>query len=335
MPPSAFRHPSRACAQLAAFLIQSGSSSYLQSIDAASTTGARLCVYDALLGEIQLKHPRVSLYPIPSSIGHAELVAFFEQKSCSGFIWSLHEVQRSVGVARAFCALGLFATQHVIDVPIAWPASKELVGPLSYWINIVNSERDFSTFDKLDYTRCIDVYLEEVGNEGPGDSSARRRLQRSSGKGGSVAGAATIASNAGGDTAAFLIWTELGNVQSTGDKLGVGNMASAILVWLFFFFISIGRSLYEHRAAALKGTLEIIKYAEEAVTEATVAATHTVQYSLASVQDAVTHAAQNVATLATLDMPDSSSPVSPPVVSTSKPNSSQSVMSTSTGRSWC
>lgn len=232
-------------------------------MEEAVATNARVCVYDALSQQISLKYPSASIYNIPSSISPKDLVGFFVNNSCAAYAYSLSEVERSLEHASAFCALGLLATQQILNIPLAWPASKNLVGPLSHWIILLNSQTDFRVeYDQIKYTRCVDVRRET-------NAAPRGRQLKGSASGGKSKGSVAGGVNAGSQGSDGLsydnyLWTDVGVLSASDtDRLDVGNLAGALACWAFFFVLAICKSLYDNRAYALTATLELVKEASQ------------------------------------------------------------------------
>ena len=256
-------------ANLAAFLIEAPRpSSYIVSLEHADASNSRICLYDSLVGEVRTMFPEIkstTLFEIPSSVLGAggALERYYVENGCEGLIQSINEVRRDFDIASTICTLGLFAARHIMEIPLAFPVSKDLAGPLSYWVQQLNSEFDFAIrFDPPTYQRCSDIKLgrlswpdrQPIGaSEGP---ASRRQLAggKSKSKGGAAGAGATEGkpdSCAGACADEDKIWTEVGLVQGEEEgleKLTVGNLSAAIIVWAFCLALAIPLSIYHQKA---------------------------------------------------------------------------------------
>ena len=253
-------------ANLAAFLIEAPRpSSYITSLEYADVSNMKICLYDSLIGELRTAFPEIktsTLFAIPSHILGTDgaLERYYVANGCEGMIHSINEVRRDFDMASMMCALNLFAVRHIMDIPMAFPVTKEPAGPMSYWVEQLTSTYLFTLhFDAPFYLRCSDTRHgplswpdrqptnASTGGAAGAEGTGRRRQLAGKTGGAAGAGAASVR-NSWCCADENKLWTDVGLIQTESlPALTVGNLSAAILAWAACLVLAIPLSIYHQK----------------------------------------------------------------------------------------
>jgi len=154
-------------ANLAAFLTQSGTKSYVKSIQEAIEQGIKICAHPALKEELKHKWPRAQF--VWSGYELKGLVDDYDNGECGVLAVGRLDDVLDTPLMRDFCDRGLVFTDSILlETAVGFPIKPELAPGMSYWIN--QGER----YEGVSLRNTMRTYVSQTG--GPPCSIDLREL---------------------------------------------------------------------------------------------------------------------------------------------------------------
>jgi len=156
-------------ANLAAFLVTTTSTPRLAigSMSEAISGQFRVCLAPGLLSQFRISFPGASFHAM-------EDLSVYREEHCDCVVWTLYNVQHVEAAAASMCELNLFAAQFITDIAVAFPATAEFEGPLSYWMQHLEvvEKTPLSSFYSQTFEGCPASSLRWTDTGGGGQSQA-------------------------------------------------------------------------------------------------------------------------------------------------------------------
>jgi hypothetical protein len=146
-------------ANLAAFLTRRSSSSYVQSLQQAE----RVCVPSGSMTYVRQLYPVNFFIPISYGAFVGDPDAEWDSKGCNAVVFSLNMLKRSPRLRTFMCQRQLFASQRILDLPVAFPAassfSTNYAAILSSALAGYGAQRQYLDYETIYYAEnCAEVY---------------------------------------------------------------------------------------------------------------------------------------------------------------------------------
>jgi len=234
-------------ANLAAFMLQPSTGSYIKSMQEASDANKVICVPNAVMAEIQTRYPDAFLLGMPMDALFSAAPADVWD-TCDAIVWSMPLIKRDPTMAQLFCDLDVVAVEVVMETPLAIAAGPDLATGLSLWVQTLNSMGlPYASFEEPYYAQSCEEVPRMQALKDSTDADGRRRLRTRSRrsrrlKGGGAAGAA-----AGSDEEqSTATWTSLG-LSGGGDleRLPASTFSGVMIIWAIFVTWAILRSVWD------------------------------------------------------------------------------------------
>mmetsp|Transcript_15292 Transcript_15292/g.29394 ORF Transcript_15292/g.29394 Transcript_15292/m.29394 type:complete len:472 (-) Transcript_15292:339-1754(-) len=128
-------------ANLAAFLGNSETtltwSSMADVVNAGKDAQVRICTYSAIKIELQTDWPDANFVFKGST---EKVFKGYEQGECEAFMAAMPTIGSNLILQQKVCDWGFVSAGVVLTIPVAFPASQEVVAALSYWLTRASSE---------------------------------------------------------------------------------------------------------------------------------------------------------------------------------------------------